>query len=64
MECIICTENIEEEDKVALSCCHIYHTICIIELVKKRYRKCPLCRTRIEWNIPQFKKHINLSKNK
>ena len=62
MECIICYENIKDSDKVALSCRHIFHTECIIELIRKRYRKCPLCRTRITWNVPQFQKHIKLSK--
>jgi hypothetical protein len=64
MECIICYEDIIEKVKVALTCCHIYHTKCIVQLVKKRYRKCPLCRTKITWNIPQLNKHVELSKNK
>lgn len=38
MECIICYEKITEKEKVALICCHVCHTECIIKLVQKRYR--------------------------
>jgi hypothetical protein len=61
MECIICYEKIKEKEKVALICCHVFHTEYIIKLVQKRYRECPLCRTRITWNIPQLNKHVELS---
>ena len=63
-ECIICTDNIVEVDKVALQCCHLYHSECVKTLVKKRTRKCPICRTRITWNLEQINKHIKLSKEK
>lgn len=63
-ECIICTDNIVEADKVALQCCHLYHSECVKTLVKKRTRKCPICRTRITWNLEQINKHIKLSKEK
>ena len=53
-----------EEDKVALQCCHLYHSECVKTLVKKRTRKCPICRTRITWNLEQINKHIKLSKEK
>ena len=60
--CIICLENIDDIDLVVLECCHRFHTECIISLVKKRNRKCPLCRNRIKWNVPQLIKHIDLTK--
>lgn len=60
--CVICTDNIKKKNLVALACCHIYHIDCVIELVRKRTRKCPLCRNRISWNISQLKKHKELFK--
>ena len=61
MSCVICTEIIEEKDKVALSCGHMFHTDCIIIMIKKRYRSCPLCTTKIIWTVPQFTRHKNLN---
>ncbi len=60
--CIICFEEIELKDLTALSCGHMFHIDCIITLVKKRTRKCPLCRERITWNVPQLLKHKELFK--
>ena len=60
MECIICTEEIDVKNLICLECCHIFHSNCVINLVKKRTRKCPLCRTKIRWNIPQIIRHDNL----
>jgi hypothetical protein len=62
MNCIICYDDILECDIVSLECGHIFHTNCIINLVRKRNRKCPLCRKRITWNINQLLKHIKLFK--
>ena len=61
-ECIICTCEIKKEDLVVLECCHMYHSECVKNLVTKRTRKCPLCRTKIRWNIKQLDRHIELSK--
>ena len=63
-ECLICTDNISETNKVVLQCCHIYHSECVKMLVEKRTRKCPLCRTRITWNLKQLNKHNELTKKK
>jgi hypothetical protein len=60
-DCIICTDKIKKKNLVALTCCHIFHTSCVIKLVRKRTRKCPLCRTKIRWNVKQLEKHKNLS---
>jgi hypothetical protein len=60
MECCICNEKIEIEDKVGLECAHIYHTRCVIKLIQKRLRKCPLCRTKIRWNTKQLFTHEKL----
>lgn len=61
-ECIICTNEIKKKDLVVLECCHMYHSDCIIKLVEKRSRKCPICRTRIRWNVKQLNRHIELFK--
>ena len=50
-DCVICASGIKNKDLVALECCHMYHSKCVINLVEKRTRKCPLCRTKIMWNI-------------
>ena len=63
-ECIICNENIINNNKIALTCCHLFHTNCIITMIQKRYRKCPICRTRITWTIPQLLRHNHLYINK
>ena len=60
MECIICNENILKKDLISLCCGHLYHTKCIIKLIYMRYRKCPLCRTRITWNAKQLNRHSEL----
>ena len=58
--CIICFDIIENKDITALSCGHLYHNTCVINLIKKRTRKCPICRTRITWNVKQLIKHEKL----
>ena len=63
MECVICNEEITKKDIVCLECCHIFHTNCVIMLVKKRTRKCPLCRTKIRLTIPQMIRHDLLYDN-
>jgi hypothetical protein len=60
MKCIICIEDLIPKNLVALECGHIYHTKCVIILIRKRTRKCPLCRKRITWNVNQLKRHDNL----
>ena len=63
-ECLICTDNIKEMNMVVLECCHVYHTNCVKMLIKKRTRKCPLCRTKIIWNLKQLDRHIKLTNEK
>ena len=62
MECVICNEIIKKKDNVGLECAHMFHTRCIIKLVRKRYRKCPLCRLQIRWNVKQLFRHEKLYK--
>ena len=64
IECFICYDDIELKDLVSLECGHLFHTNCIITLIRMRNRKCPLCRKRITWNVNQLIKHNNLYKNK
>ena len=53
-------DKIQKKNVVSLECGHMFHTNCIICLVKKRNRKCPLCRTRIRWHIKQLNRHNDL----
>lgn len=53
-ECSICLEKINHP--FCLVCAHIFCGKCIITLIKKRWRKCPICRTRITWTIPAITK--------
>lgn len=57
MECVICIEKIKECSKIQLKCNHIFHKECIIKCIRKRTRKCPLCRHKITWTIPYIKKY-------
>ena len=59
-DCIICCDKIEIQNITYLSCGHPYHNECIINLVKKRIRKCPECRTKITWNVNQLITHQKL----
>ena len=56
--CILC----DSTDLTALICGHILCSECIMTLVRLRNRKCPICRTRITWNIPSIQRHIKLRK--
>ena len=61
-KCIICTDKIQKSNCVALECAHVYHTNCVQKLIKKRTRKCPICRIRIIWNKAQLDRHDKLFK--
>ena len=50
-DCVICLENINKDNLIKLNCKHMFHKDCILTLIKKRNRKCPLCRHRITWTI-------------
>ena len=58
--CIICSDKIEIQNITYLSCGHPYHNECIINLVKKRIRKCTEFITKIRWNINQLITHQKL----
>ena len=62
MECRICLEEITNINLVSLICGHCFHINCVIKLVEKRIRKCPLCRTRITWHKKQLVRHKNMIK--
>lgn len=51
-QCVICWELLE--DPLFLICAHGYCKKCVITLIRKRTRKCPICRTKITWTIPQI----------
>ncbi len=61
-KCRVCIEKIPRKTVVALPCGHLFHTGCVIKLVEKRTRKCPLCRTRIPWHKKQLVRHLKLFK--
>jgi hypothetical protein len=45
-ECLICFENITDDNKEILECNHIYHKICVSNWYKVSTQKdCPLCRS-------------------
>ena len=62
MECVICNDKILIKDNVSLECAHTFHTRCVVQLIRKRLRKCPLCRYRISWNVKQLFIHEKLFK--
>ncbi len=64
MECRVCFDDINTSELVALPCGHIFHTHCVIMLIQKRNRKCPLCREKIPWNKKQLLRHFELSQEK
>ena len=63
-ECIICFEKIEDDNNINLKCKHSFHKECIVTLIKKRNRKCPLCRNKITWNINSINTGIYKTKKR
>lgn len=53
MNCVICINDIEFNDKQTLSCEHIFHKECIIDWFKVKTNNCPVCKC----------KNTNLIKN-
>lgn len=45
-QCQIC---LEKEEPVFLECGHQICILCVIQLIKKRLRRCPFCRTPIRY---------------
>lgn len=64
MDCSICLENIDDNDKKKLSCGHIFHAGCYLKCVKvnnyNSFIKCPLCR---EINVSTSLPHSESTKN-
>jgi hypothetical protein len=54
--CIIC----DGKSDTALACAHMFCVSCVVELIRKRSRKCPICRTRITFDLPSIQRHIKL----
>ena len=62
MDCVICDKPIKGEEALSLECAHLFHIKCIITLIRKRWRRCPLCRHKICWNVNQIIRHKKLDK--
>ena len=62
--CVICFDKISNNNKITLSCNHIFHYNCIKIMITKRSRRCPLCRTKITWNIDKLNNIFNKQKPK
>ena len=63
-DCVICFEKIDSNNMIILRCNHSFHKECIITLVKKRNRKCPLCRNRITWTVNSMNNNSYNSKKR
>ncbi|XP_048133454.1 E3 ubiquitin-protein ligase RNF181-like [Rhodamnia argentea] len=51
--CCICLEELNGEDKVMeIPCSHLFHSRCIVKWLE-RIDSCPLCRTRVEVEVPE-----------
>lgn len=61
MQCIICTENIT--NPLFLQCGHGFCCDCVVMLIKKRTRKCPMCRNKITWTIAQINHSFKFRSN-
>lgn len=57
--CLICDTQ-DTKELTALPCCHLFCSKCLINLIRVRNRKCPICRTKIVWNVPMLLNHIKL----
>lgn len=53
MNCSICTENLENKNRIYLECGHSFHCTCIFRLLSHNDRKCPNCRQEIKYEVPQ-----------
>ena len=51
MPCTICLKSFTFTTVVELDCGHVLHYKCLLNLLKSRTRKCPLCRAKIQWYI-------------
>ena len=65
MNCSICLEDIDEDDKKTLSCNHNFHTKCFLKCVQTNnynsFIKCPLCRsTNMNISLPYYDSQQNL----
>ena len=50
--CVICTEVLENKNRIFLGCGHSFHCECIFRLASYDNKKCPLCRESLNLNLP------------
>jgi predicted nucleic acid-binding Zn-ribbon protein len=61
INCVICTEKLEEKNKIFLQCGHSFHCSCIFQLMSYDDKKCPLCRHEITLEVPTSNLQIRLT---
>ena len=57
--CCICLDDVEDKNVVIFDCGHSMHLKCYIDCLINNVLLCPLCKTKINQNIPLFN-HYNL----
>lgn len=62
MSCSICTENLENKNRVYLECGHSFHCTCIFRLLSHNDKKCPNCRQEIKYEVPQTELNERLTR--
>ena len=60
--CSICTENLENKNRVFLDCGHSFHCTCIFRLFNHNDKKCPNCRQEIKYEVPVSEQQERLTR--
>ena len=48
-DCAICLDQLTTEDVFVTECTHPFHESCFYRLLEHNLNKCPVCRSKIEW---------------
>ncbi|MAE79348.1 MAG: hypothetical protein CL967_06265 [Euryarchaeota archaeon] len=49
MPCPVCLETFTLTKVIEFECGHCVHEQCLVKMLQKRVRKCPLCRYKFKW---------------
>ena len=53
-ECVICTETLHSHhNRMYLDCGHSFHCNCVLKMFSHNDTQCPLCRTKINYQVPE-----------